>query len=133
MRCRDSRFGRGDRGTRAARATHPRRGVDPDDLVRLNSLLNADLRFEVDSIEPRGGGTASGILVCQSSRGFQRTATYPVMFSRRRRKLLHSLCGSLAECAMALGLGAGVYCERALTGGAYRCARPGNVSRREWP
>jgi len=133
MRRRDSRFGRGDGGTRAARATHPRRGVDPDDLVRLNSLLNADLRFEVDSIELHCGGTASGILVCESSRGFQRTATYPVMFSRRRRKLLHSLSGSLAECAMALGLGAGVYCERALTGAADRCARPGNVSRREWP
>ena len=98
--------------------------MDPDDLVRLNSLLNADLRFEVDSIEAHGGGTASGILVCESSRGFQRTATYPVMFSRRRRKLLHSLSESLAECAMALGLGAGIYCER---------ARPGNVSRREWP
>jgi hypothetical protein len=26
-----------------------------------------------------------------------------------RRQLLHSLAGSLAECAMTLGLGAGVY------------------------
>ena len=143
MTCRDSRSGRGDRRARAARATHPRPGVEPGDLERLNSLLNADLRFEMDFREPHGGGTTSGILVCEPPHGLRRTATCPVVFSRRRRKFLHSLSGSLAECAMALGLGAGVYCEHALSDGIGRYARSGgarpvsararHVSHREWP
>ncbi len=116
---------------------HGRGGtVDPDDLARLNSLLGADLRFAVESTcscdsgcaEPdaragcggqsvRAGcgptrepaSTARGVLMHGASGGRQRSAWFPVVCSRARRKLLHSLAGSLAECAMALGLGAGIY------------------------
>ena len=134
MTCRDRGRLEKDSETRRLRATCSRRRVEPDDLSRLNSLLEVGLRFELDTGETRGAGTGSGILVCESSRGTRQTARYPVMLSGERRKLLNSLSRSLAECAMALGLGAGVYSERTLTGADRSgCARPGNAPRREWP
>lgn len=104
-----------------------RAAVGRDDLVRLNSLLGGGLRFEVDTIRPRETGHASvdgrtgderprgrsyrvvGTLFQDGARGAPRSASYPVSCSHVRRQLLHSLAGSLAECAMILGLGAGVY------------------------
>ena len=41
--------------------------------------------------------------------GRERSASFPVVCSAVRRQLLHSLACSLAECAMTLGLGAGIY------------------------
>ena len=82
--------------------------IDPDDLARLNSLLVADIRFAVEPArEP--ASTASGVLTHRVSGRRQRSASFPVICSAVRRQLLHSLAGSLAECAMTLGLGAGVY------------------------
>ncbi len=103
--------------------------IDPGDLARLNSLLAKDLRFAVESTCSRdtvragqdacaerspareATATARGVLVYGASEGRQRSASFPVVCSAVRRRLLHSLARSLAECAMTLGLGAGVYRE----------------------
>ncbi len=82
--------------------------IDPADLARLNSLLVAGIRFAVESTrEP--ASTARGVLTHRASGRRQRSASFPVICSAVRRQLLHSLARSLAECAMTLGLGAGVY------------------------
>lgn len=84
--------------------------IDPADLARLNSLLVADIRFAVEPTrEP--ASTARGVLTHRVSGRRERSASFPVICFAVRRQLLHSLAGSLAECAMTLGLGAGVYRE----------------------
>ena len=100
--------------------------VDPGDLTALNELLGSGLRFAVvpeERHEPRrahrrGVGQssvhsasplASGVLTYRPSDGRIAVASFPVACTSARRRLLHSLAGSLAECAMDLGLGTGVY------------------------
>jgi len=101
--------------------------IDPADLARLNSTLRADISFDVkqsccgdstaaapDSFASRNvvrlrGPAAMGVLVHTAANGGSKSASCPVVCSQARRQLLHSLAGSLAECAMTLGLGAGVY------------------------
>lgn len=106
----------------------PRSGaIDPGDLARLNSHLAGNLRFAVESTWSRDAvrvgqdacverssaleatATARCVLVYWSSEGRERSASFPVVCSTVRRRLLHSLARSLAECAMTLGLGSGVY------------------------
>ena len=119
------------------RSEHARPGtVDPGDLARLNSILDTNLRFAVEQArfdDPGGSeweaadrrrGTrvpslaATGVLMYEPLTGLHLSAAFPITCSGARRLLLHSLAGSLAECAMTLGLGVGVYrrgCGRALT------------------
>lgn len=103
--------------------------VDSSDLARLNCLLVENLRFAVESTCSRGSvrvgqdtstdrspgretiSTARGVLMYKVSEERERTASFPVVCSTVRRRVLHSLARSLAECAMTLGLGAGVYRE----------------------
>jgi len=81
--------------------------ADPADLARLNSALAAGIRFALEpTLEP--ASTLRGVLTHLVSGG-RRSASFPVSCSAVRRQLLHSLARSLAECAMVLGLGAGVY------------------------
>jgi hypothetical protein len=82
--------------------------IDPADLARLNALLVANIRFAVEPT-PEAASTATGVLTHRISCRRQMSASFPVVCSAVRRQLLHSLAGSLAECAMILGLGAGVY------------------------
>ena len=90
--------------------------VDPTDLVRLNSLLAVNIRFAVEpTLQP--ASTVRGVLTHRVSGKRQRSASFPVICSAVRRQLLHSLAGSLAECAMTLGLGAGVYRGSSVAGG----------------
>jgi len=68
----------------------------------------ANIRFAVEpTLKPVS--TVEGVLTHRVSDRRQRTASFPVLCSAARRQQLHSLARSLAECAMALGLGAGVY------------------------
>ena len=101
--------------------------IDRDDLARLNSLLRANLQFAVEPVCSRDPGcvgpdaprdsspvrapaaTIRGVLTHRAAGGRQRSAWFPVVCSTARRQQLHSLARSLAECAMILGLGAGVY------------------------
>ena len=107
--------------------------VDPCDLARLNSLLAENLRFAVESTCSCDGvragqdtcverspardasATARGVLTHRASEGRQKSASFPVVCSGARRLLQHSVARSLAECAMTLGLGAGVYRESTAT------------------
>lgn len=110
------------------RSEHARPGtVDPGDLARLNSILDTNLRFAVEQVrfDDTGGSereaadrrrgarvpslAATGVLMYEPPLGPHLSAAFPVTCSGVRRLLLHSLAGSLAECAMTLGLGAGVY------------------------
>ena len=124
------RSGRTGRALPSDRSGRPSGGsIDPGDLARLNSRLAENLRFAVEPTCSRGAvrvgqyacverspareatATARGVLVYGASEGRQRSASFPVVCSAVRRLLLHSLARSLAECAMTLGLGAGVYRE----------------------
>jgi len=82
--------------------------IDPADLARLNSILVSDIRFAVEPTREQAS-TARGVLTHRVFGRRHRSASFPVICSAVRRQLLHSLAGSLAECAMTLGLGAGVY------------------------
>ncbi|MCK4410319.1 MAG: hypothetical protein KAW67_09545, partial [Candidatus Eisenbacteria sp.] len=123
--------------------------IDPGDVARLNSILVENLRFAVESTYSRGSicvgpdtcadtspacepiSTARGVLIYKTSEGRQRTASFPVVCFTVRRHLLHSLSRSLAECAMTLGLGAGVYRESLATRATNRLrAADGSLPRR---
>jgi len=125
----------GETGSRAGGCTsssagsvHARPGmIDPGDLARLNSTLRTNLRFAVEQsqfdypagLEREDGRGCRGarvrslavtcVLMYEPPLGPHLSAAFPVMCSGVRRQLLHSLAGSFAECAMTLGLGAGVY------------------------
>jgi len=122
--------GRTGRALPSGCSGRPRSGsIDPGDVARLNSRLAENLLFAVESTWSRDAArvgrdacverspareataTVRGVLVYWASEGRQRSASFPVICSVVRRRLLHSLARSLAECAMALGLGAGVYRE----------------------
>ncbi len=76
------------------------------ELERLNSRLDANLRFEVvRDTRP----FSQGVLVDTGEPGVERRASFPVLANASPRTRLHSLARSLSECAMALGLGAGIY------------------------
>lgn len=108
------------------------------DIERLNRILRSGLTFslepEVEAQRPgcrRGGlphagglredeparargsvgeaGRARGVLlmVCEDGRHRSATCSVPITGSERRRRL--SISRGLSECAMALGLGTGVY------------------------
>ncbi len=111
------------------------------DVERVNRLLRSGLTFYIEpgggrgppeptdggSWSPRGGGgrgsadaacegerarPAKGVLVMVLEDGRRRTAacSIPITGSDRGRRL--SIARGLSECAMALGLGAGVYRRR---------------------
>lgn len=143
------RPGRTGRASLSDRSGRPRGGsVDPRDLARLNSLLAENLRFAVESTSSRDAvrvrqdpcvdrspareaiATAMGVLMYGVSEERQRSASFPFVCSAVRRRLLHSLARSLAECAMTLGLGAGVYraspITRVANGSRVACAPPLN-------
>ncbi|MBM3307905.1 MAG: hypothetical protein FJY74_06235 [Candidatus Eisenbacteria bacterium] len=91
----------------------------PGDVERLNGLLADDLVFLVvdpsltrSRADPRGATqprTASGILVVRSAGGAERRASSSIARPASRRAGLAALSACLAECAMSLGLGTGVY------------------------
>ncbi len=91
------------------------RRVPPRDVERVNALLRANLRFDVDdgshagTRQRRGRPPATGTLVVEFQDGRRLVATHPVSTTACRRRRLHSLAGALAECAMTLGLGAAIY------------------------
>ena len=88
------------------------------ELKRLNSSLDANLRFEVvRDTRP----FSRGVLVDTGEHGVERRASFPVLANAPARTRLHSLARSLSECAMALGLGAGIY--EGIAGGRVRVAR----------
>jgi hypothetical protein len=102
-----------------------------EDIARLNGALRSGMRFSVRSAPPRGPGspgldarlrlpgvsepfgahpsTVVGVLMCGSLAGRCLSAAFPVDRTVAGRACLHSLAGSLAECAMSLGLGAGIF------------------------
>ncbi len=88
-----------------------------EDVERLNGNLRPDLRFAVVA-----DGTVTGVLVVEFAGGRRRRADHPVLIAGERRRRLHSLAASLAECAMSLGLGTGIYRRGALP--ASSCRRP---------
>jgi hypothetical protein len=111
-----------------------------EDIARLNGVLADHLRFAIqagsaaatdrDPREARGmrpgrEDVASGVLTMTLPDGATRTVTRPLVATGRRRYLLLSLSTCLAECAMALGLGAGVY--RRSARGISRMGRPTRV------
>lgn len=108
-----------------------RRGdaVLPGDIARLNDRLGPGARFVVNTVPPQCGSTtrsdrdgapvvpralgagrhASGVLELTTVRGSPVRASHPVTMGAPRRRVLHSLAACLAECAMSLGIGTGVY------------------------
>lgn len=72
-------------------------------LERLNTQLRPGIHFSV------ARGEAMGTLVFRAPGGRDLVASFPVLPAGSRRRLLLSVAASLAECAMELGLGAGVY------------------------
>ncbi len=88
-----------------------------EDVERLTGSLRPDLRFAVVA-----DGTVTGVLVVEFAGGRRRRADHPVLIAGERRRRLHSLAASIAECAMSLGLGTGIYRRGALP--ASSCRRP---------
>lgn len=95
-----------------------------DEIARLNGMLSAGLSFRLAAVDhvayleppPPGGPSfraaplvASGVLVHGRRDGALRVASRPVMLAPKRRDRLLALASCLAECAMDLGLGTGVY------------------------
>lgn len=95
------------------------------DVARLNGLLGVGISFELISVDvvvgdatgeqrrgrasPAAPRVASGILILGEGGTVRRVASRPVALSRRRRDRFLALASCLAECAMDLGLGIGVY------------------------
>ncbi len=95
------------------------------DVAQLNALLGVGISFELTSFgvaiegavgqQRRGGASpsalrvASGVLILGEGGTVRRVASRPVALSRRRRDRFLALASCLAECAMDLGLGIGVY------------------------
>lgn len=97
-----------------------------EDIELLNALLRPDVRFRVSGdrtagVAPsvpgaRGAAThaltQTGILEISTSRGLRVAARIPLLIERHERRRRHILAGCLAECAMQIGLGMGVYGRR---------------------
>jgi len=91
------------------------------ELARLNEALGEHLSLYLEHGEasavgrvlPRASGRRHGlgtaVLVAVTSNGARRTARCPVAPATRRRRQLLALAASIAECAMQLGLGTGLY------------------------
>lgn len=73
----------------------------------------------------RGGcresaGPVTGVLVARLRSGGRRSASHPLSTRGTRREMLHSLSRCLAECAMALGVGAAICAPATSTGASAR-------------
>lgn len=93
------------------------------DLARLNRALAVNLRFGVASpnsvvgeVSARRSGrraeegpAEAGILEMELSGGATRRAIHLIAANSPHRRHLHLLAACLAECAMELGLGTGIY------------------------
>lgn len=95
------------------------------DVAQLNGLLGVGISFRLVSGDGDAGGMgpgghrggaswngssiASGVLTLGEKGNARRAASRPVALSRRRRDRLLALASCLAECAMDLGIGIGVY------------------------
>jgi hypothetical protein len=106
------------------------------DVEHLNGLLRSGLTFHVEAdggreraaVGAQGRGPrARGVLVMALDDGRRRVAACAVAIvgSERGRRL--SMSRGLSECAMALGLGVGVYRRRTWSGSAPRTERPGSA------
>jgi hypothetical protein len=99
------------------------------DIGRINALLRDNLRFEVarggspsSSSPPSSDAGASlraaladrGVLTVELPDGRRLSAGAELTAPGSRRDRLLALAACLAECAMSLGLGAGVYSPPAL-------------------
>jgi len=111
------------------------RWVSPADVARLNRVLRADVEIRFDLVaefgpESGGGvgcrseacGSAVATLVHYLEDGRLETASSSISFVGSRRDRLRLMASAVGECAMALGLGTGVYGEAALGGTAQRAA-----------
>jgi hypothetical protein len=90
-------------------------------VARLNAALRPGIRFDVkEAATPSegsgrralSGGAATprtGVLELSSSWGARSRAACPLASEVAPRRRHHALAGCLAECAMLLGLGTGVY------------------------
>lgn len=103
------------------------------DIGRINALLKDNLRFEVSrsgspalarcpsSVSGAGLGAAladRGVLTLELPNGSRLSAGAELKVPGSRRGRLLALAACLAECAMSLGLGAGVYSPLALRAAA---------------
>ena len=95
------------------------------DIAQLNGLLGVGISFELTSFDvavgamggqqrrgcasPTAPRVASGVLILGEGDTVRRIASRPVALSRRRRDRFLALASCLAECAMDLGLGIGIY------------------------
>jgi hypothetical protein len=124
-----------------------------EDIARLNAALRSGVRFSVRSGSPRCLGSAGrdarvrspggseslgahsrsvvGVLMCGSQAERCLSAAFPINLTVAGRASLHSLAGSLSECAMSLGLGAGIF--RRARGGRAILAAASALSRGESP
>lgn len=90
-------------------------GRDSDRLVRSLRQLNTELaagcvlELACASAPAREGRRTGDGLVLLGIMSSGAIAVVPVTPARTRRKWLLSLSGSIAECAMLLGLGTGIY------------------------
>jgi hypothetical protein len=122
------------------------------DVARLNDLLDSGVSFTLENAPPRrevGGGhptelrvpeaddptrRASGVLELETPSGTRARASCPVTMRASRRAALHSLAACLAECAMSLGVGTGIYRRSSATavarlyGTARRAGSPGETT-----
>jgi hypothetical protein len=99
------------------------------ELARLNEALGAHLSLSLERGGAGGGGCEAAhergrrpgpetaVLVAVTSNGTRRSASCPVAPATRRRRQLLALAASVAECAMDLGVGTGLY-RRGRTGQA---------------
>jgi len=117
--------------TDAKRGGARRQPCRPDgEAARLNSFLRSGLTFSIErgprsgelpgrrEGERRGSGEpVRGVLTVAMAGGAERAAASIVVAGRSRRGRLLAIASCLADCAMALGLGAGVYEARPRRGG----------------
>ena len=90
-------------------------------LARLNGMLGDNLTFSIEGTDSRPGARGSlertcglesvqmAVLVVARPGGRSTSVTCPVPVSGAHRSSLLSVAVSLAECAMLVGLGTGVY------------------------
>lgn len=71
-------------------------------------MLPRGVSFTVIPVEEEAR-TATATLALTLPGGTTSAASHPLVVAATHRNVLNSLAGSFAECAMALGLGSGVY------------------------
>lgn len=81
------------------------------DVARLNAGLCPGVRLDMRE---------TGVLELSTMGGGRSTSAYPLAREVAARRRYHALAGCLAECAMLLGLGTGVYRIERLAPGGFR-------------